>query len=582
MMLPIYEFSRELIEISCKNGRWVSGGFGAEVGRSNHPVPEKIKDAVNCGAFRLNDSYPPKPEECALIAKEIDEYCVLAVATGEVDDKNRPLVAYRYFWLEKPQENLKIDGIGALLFWWLQSGQPKYEFQPDEDITIFENSINCDSKDVIFQVLHLENDKNVANILTQIKHYPYIVTNSIDELISAEKLHYISFFLHQKYDLPLAWAWNVSFPEKPETFIIIAGYQADRFLVKSLEKYQKPLYATQTSSSRYQLKNVNLSKKNVEASQKQAMKLCNLEDVKYLKSLLDNIASLGEKVTKTEFLNLLSFLQNHSIIDLKKEDLIESQRDLNTKSNFTNVYRSLLALLGFEKIYEWIHWLKKLDHKSDIDFALNIQWAVFELSKKSDYKQANIQLKNKIFQGISQLLTQALKVTKETPEYQNIQWLFFKKSNSVWSQNFKAYTKALVDQLMKNEGISNGGEFYQKILVDLNEKKYQQQQRVKLYPIYKSPALLTRKVGNNTLAALFYQLSSGSVPQEVYENVDVDIIPLTLKQKPRNQFTIIENKATLIIGLMVILIALSSGAIAWIVISEYISPIRPTELENLK
>lgn len=57
LKLQIHEFSREFIDIREKDGKLVSGGFGAsEIANATYPVPDKIKQAVNRGDLRINDS----------------------------------------------------------------------------------------------------------------------------------------------------------------------------------------------------------------------------------------------------------------------------------------------------------------------------------------------------------------------------------------------------------------------------------------------------------------------------------------------------------------------------------------------
>ena len=113
--IQIHEFSSEFNE-KRKDGEIVSGGYKSEVGPGTIDVPRKIKEAVKRCDFEINGNYPPEGEDFALVAREIDEYSVLAVVRRIPEDGKRPVVAYRYFWLEKRQGE-DIDGIGTLLIW---------------------------------------------------------------------------------------------------------------------------------------------------------------------------------------------------------------------------------------------------------------------------------------------------------------------------------------------------------------------------------------------------------------------------------------------------------------------------------
>ncbi|MDJ0729293.1 MAG: hypothetical protein QNJ33_04795, partial [Crocosphaera sp.] len=70
----IEEFSRKLLEPEEVNGKWVSTGFGKEIGLRTQEVPEIIENAVYNNLFRLNDNYPPAEGEIGLIAREFEQY----------------------------------------------------------------------------------------------------------------------------------------------------------------------------------------------------------------------------------------------------------------------------------------------------------------------------------------------------------------------------------------------------------------------------------------------------------------------------------------------------------------------------
>ncbi|MGK7886291.1 MAG: hypothetical protein AB4057_16915, partial [Crocosphaera sp.] len=100
--LIVNEFSRQFLEpkLSDTSHQYVTTGFDKEIGHQTQDVPEEITLAVHNHLFRINDNYPPQSGEVALIARELDNYSVLAVANLAKDERDRPLVNYRYFWLE--------------------------------------------------------------------------------------------------------------------------------------------------------------------------------------------------------------------------------------------------------------------------------------------------------------------------------------------------------------------------------------------------------------------------------------------------------------------------------------------------
>ncbi|MDE5109183.1 MAG: hypothetical protein O4808_19685, partial [Trichodesmium sp. St17_bin3_1_1] len=158
----IYEFSKKFDNIREKNGIWVSGGYVIDKRkafyRSNYKnrdineIPEKIREAVIDSLFEIPDAYPtnsatdqefinlvrtgkldlasPLSEDptknIALIARNVENYSVLAVATRQIDDKWRTkLIGYRFFWLKiadlGSQSPDLVDEIATLLSWWINN-----------------------------------------------------------------------------------------------------------------------------------------------------------------------------------------------------------------------------------------------------------------------------------------------------------------------------------------------------------------------------------------------------------------------------------------------------------------------------
>ena len=140
--LVIHQFSSGIIRPQQnKKGQWVSGGYDKEIAKaSSTDVPDKIKEAVNTlskggwRGFGIPDAFPPQEDEFALIARELENYCVLAVANQQKDDANRRFIAYRYFWLDKQELKNKnylndFDGIATLLDYWKNKGNPQYDIK---------------------------------------------------------------------------------------------------------------------------------------------------------------------------------------------------------------------------------------------------------------------------------------------------------------------------------------------------------------------------------------------------------------------------------------------------------------------
>ncbi|RCJ22388.1 hypothetical protein A6S26_21795 [Nostoc sp. ATCC 43529] len=243
--IEVYQFSRNFDNphpSAQHNNRWVSGGNIIDPEKKitlwNREVPQEIRKAVLDGYFAINDSYPPAENDFALIAREIDDkYAVLAVANGQIDDRDRPTIGYKYFWLEKT--NPDIDGIGTLIYWWRDD--IKYKFDMEE--------LNSASAPEIYhaQIWNKINfaepwlEKKIKETVNNFKHIPCtgVVTKEYwGDYPPYIKLHYLSLGLSFRSDSLNAWAWNVQKLSFTENFVYIL-YSTSADIPPNL--YKQPL-----------------------------------------------------------------------------------------------------------------------------------------------------------------------------------------------------------------------------------------------------------------------------------------------------------------------------------------------------
>ncbi|MGK7876137.1 MAG: hypothetical protein AB4426_23420 [Xenococcaceae cyanobacterium] len=258
--ISIYEFSRGFsnAHYSEQYQTWVSEEPTQSIDRENFPVPQPIQEAVENGDFAINDNYPPESDEFALIARNIGKYSVLAVATGEIDAAGRPLVAYRYFWLERFQvrqeetgEETELDGIGTLLGWWYRASQPRYHLDENQNLPIERQ------KYPVNLYLTQEFDSyfpEVAGIFSQITYLPDArIAEKNNDDIFPQPLAWHSLVLglqaeykfQERYQIPISWAWNVRWLDRPERFALIlsADKQANQYNLQDLKRSRKELVA---------------------------------------------------------------------------------------------------------------------------------------------------------------------------------------------------------------------------------------------------------------------------------------------------------------------------------------------------
>lgn len=569
LKLQIHEFSREFIDIREKDGKLVSGGFGAsEIANATYPVPDKIKQAVNRGDLRINDSYPPSQQEFALLAKEIDEYAILAVATQEHDDKNRPLIAYRYFWLEKPENNNNddIDGIGTLILWWQDSKQPKFNFKNSNHHLQYD--VDTCSKTEIYTLFNQNLGTIFTEFIAELKLSPYVVVKNFNETNSYFKLHYITLHLHREFQAPLSWAWNVDIIENPKQFtnIWVANKNASVKIASEInhQKSQQP----KTTS----IKNLDLEKSLNKQPKQQKANHALEED---LKQLILNAINIEQTSHLTQ---IILFLNEYFIHDYEKNNVIDK-----FKFNLANhsympvkeavIYRAILVLLGFDDLLTWTQWLNNELDSDEKEISFKIQSFIIELSINNQSYNAYNQLQSLIYHNYSNLLHQLSNISTDSKEYKFATWLLF-ESKSIWRYSFKRYTQNLVKSLI-NQDINlfySDNQLYNLLIQNISKYETSRTQSLKnLYHQYNTLSLLLNKLGNHSLSALFYQLSEGAVPTEVHQRADVQIIPLTRKQTVTLAMklrTFISEYKLVIIALTCIFISITG--ISWKLATEYL------------
>lgn len=272
MSFHIYEFCTGMERVS-KNGKWVSGASLSQIdeSRSNYnPIPQPIRNAVENLLFEIDksDSYYPLQGEVALIARDLGDYSVLAAATKEVDDKGaRPLIAYRYFWLNNDDLRKAIgqdgdwDGVGTLVYWWYFNTREKqgcFIMNPNTFNSNFKNPCLCPNNGVYKKQEFIEKffPKNIHD--TQKSPFCFYSSNDSKSLRGLEIQA-----LALKVNRSPSWAWNVRYLEHPEEFNIIYCADEDaynRMLSRLPQTKEKPKTEEKETKDRQKIDSNNIPK----------------------------------------------------------------------------------------------------------------------------------------------------------------------------------------------------------------------------------------------------------------------------------------------------------------------------------
>ena len=449
--LEVHEFSRGFIDVSEINGRWVSGGYGDEVGKSNHPVPEQIKAAVNQRDFRINDNYPPKENEYALIGREIDnKYSVLAVATLAGDDKVRRMIAYRYFWLEKPVSQ-DIDGVGTLLIWWINNEEPKFDFQWEPNHRTLNYITRYYSREESYK--YFEQYKSyVQNIINKINYYPFVFQMTDANLPNG--LHYLALYLNKNYGTPIAWAWNVPWLEKPQGLTLICCSDGISYKNNSkyIQKHKRILSNVNTYSNTHQPPSpqpntpnfVGAVSETVAQSRidSQPTRTGNNQVWNKIRQCLLSIPRNPVSYSNSQLQELATYIEQYPIKDWNWDSIIDISMMNNSNQPAGTKYRALLVILGYISVPAWLDTMRNRNRES-----LEIQGQLVEFCRQHHHLKALKQLEDNIYVGILELLFQYKSLKNNYSSLQKceqIKWLL-KDSNSFWANYFNVFMDVISD-----------------------------------------------------------------------------------------------------------------------------------------
>ena len=445
--LEVHEFSRGFVDVSFKDGKWVSGGYGDEVGKSNHAIPDPIKAAVEGGDFRINDNYPPKENEYALIGREIDKYSVLAVATPVEDDKNRPLIAYRYFWLKKPDYQ-DIDGVGTLLYWWLSIREPKFDFQWESNNNSLNYKIPYYFREKSYK--HFENYQSyVQNIINKINYYPFVFPKEYAN--SRNGLHYLALYLKKNYGTPIAWAWNVGCLDKPQRLTLICCSDETSYKNNSsdIQKHERELTDGNTNGSTHQSPSPqpNTPNPGQSRSSSQPTHTENNQVWNNIKQCLKYIATNPVNGSKAGLQELANYIEQYPIKDWNRDRIIDESMMNNSDQSFRTNYKALLVILGYISVPVWLNQIETID-----DDSLELQRQLLEICRNNNKVKALKQLKRNMTVSIIELLEEEDSRGNQSELTASIQKLLC--SNNLWSEHFRRLSQKM-NQLVNSASASS-------------------------------------------------------------------------------------------------------------------------------
>jgi serine/threonine protein kinase len=523
--VQIYEFSRGFREVQI-NGKWVSGGFGNSIARSNYKsglideIPEPIRSTVDYGSNHENllgipTAYNPPEGDVSLIAREIDDrYSILAVANKQDEDKYRTdIVGYRYFWLDKSYVDM--DGVGTLLSWWLSNNCDSLRYVFDMNPSSFRG------EQLISEEYLLDHQKYDSRV----RNYP--IYPAIFELQTSKlnELHELALLQAREKGIRLAWAWNVRRLEFPAMYLAIwytneAAKKAIELDLQRIGVKNQPIFPIIPNTSWVFQRRDRIS--------------LNLDEKKVEKFLLDfSFTPSNENARK-----IINLIPNSNVewdkFFAKDNQYIKYLVNGDNPPKEVVFYAAWEPVIAPINVVVWLNWLREPQNQKYSSSFLKVHATIEKVAQK-DGKQ--IEISNLIHEGISSLLAGLL---DNQIAYENCKWLLVDKKDSLWSKEFNEYSDQLLNYLNSSSNtLTDSRPYTKKLWEDLHKNHINKfdpqtpenirQKASHLANLFRDKfqsevnAITTSFNQTNQsqlsvcyLSALFYQYSEGNIPSSIF------------------------------------------------------------------
>ncbi|QJB25788.1 hypothetical protein [Limnospira fusiformis] len=490
-MIYIHEFSTGIEVKRTSDGGWESGGFTGKYMNCTREIPPEILNAISSGEFSLSEG--GLQDHPAIVGRQVGGYSVVAVVSRGRDDRGRGLSLYRYFWCEGK------DYIEAILRSMISRSSNKVDplvFDPDYQPPSTGYPFNPDSQPVSLDKLAEYLDSSPPIVIPHKQRCTHLILNEIAK--------------RQGQDY--SWAYNVAALENPWYFQVIypASSEAENNFKEVLARRPRDsVFISGEAGIKTAIKAIIKGRVKPEHINSLEIALAHPQiDAQFWNKLLDGLGAskaYKDKIYSEPMVRLLTlkallipkFLPDFLIwiqTAPKPDDCWESCRKLQAS-----------IVTEYQKN---IHGLPCLTRNvKDGIYSLLSRLITKPKSSKSDSK---IQHKLRGLVHSKFDIPQLVKATK----------LLLTQKDGFWSQVYRvSFTKDLADALTQIPDLSEPG-----VIKDYPEE--QQKFLTNLQPFWRYPgktdknylslAQFFEEVEEPHFAAIFYQISTGNVPANIF------------------------------------------------------------------
>lgn len=492
-MIYIHEFSTGIEVKPTPDGGWESGGFTGQYMNCTREIPPEILNAISNREFSLSEG--GLQGSWAMVGRQVGGYSVVAVVSRGRDDRGRSVSLYRYFWCEGK------DYIEAILRMMISRSSNKVDplvFDPYNQPPSTRYRLNQDSQPVSLDKFAEYLDSSPPIVIRHEKLCQPLILNEITNRLSDEGNR--------------AWAYNVAALENPWYFQVI--YPA----CSEAEDNFKEVLARRPRDS------VFISG---EAGIKTAIK-----------------AIIKGRV-KPEHINSLEIALAHPQIDaqfwnklLDGQGASQAYKDKIYSETMVRLL-TLKALLIPKFLPEFLIWMQTAPKPDDCwEFCRKLQASIVTEYKKNigGLQCLTRNVKDGIYSLLSRLITKPKSSKSDStikhklrglvhskfdiPQLVKATKLLLTQKDGFWSQVYRvSFTKDLADALPKIPDLSEPG-------IITNYPEEQQKFLTNLQPFWRYPgktdknylslAQFFEEVEEPHFAAIFYQISTGEVPANIF------------------------------------------------------------------
>ncbi|RAQ43130.1 hypothetical protein B9S53_11510 [Arthrospira sp. O9.13F] len=494
-MIYIHEFSTGIEVKPTPDGGWESGGFTGQYMNCTREIPPEILNAISNREFSLSEG--GLQGSWAMVGRQVGGYSVVAVVSRGRDDRGRSVSLYRYFWCEGK------DYIEAILRMMISRSSNKVYppvFDPYYQPPSTGYPLNPDSQPVSLDKLAEYLDSSPPIVIPHEQPCTHLILNEIAKEIAKRQ--------GQDY----SWAYKVAALENPWYFQVIypASSEAENNFKEVLARRPRDsVFISGEAGIKTAIKAIIKGRVKPEHINSLEIALAHPQiDAQFWNTLLDGLGAskaYKDKIYSEPMVRLLT-LKALLIPKFLPEFLIWMQT-APKPDDCWEFCRKLQASIVTE--YEKnIHGLQCLTR--------NVKDGIYSLLSrlitKPKFSPSDSTIKHKL-RGLVHYkfdIPQLVKATK----------LLLTQKDGFWSQVYRVYfTKDLVYALTQIPDLSEPG-----VIKDYPEEKHNF--LTNLQPFWKYPrktdknylslAQFFEEVEEPHFAAIFYQISTGEVPANIF------------------------------------------------------------------